>query len=311
MRVPFIPYVQGRNAYNDGDDTKYALAFHNTSNDASDTAEAAYAKRRTDGVSSHFYGDEDSFTQSIDTADKVGHAGSSQGNENAICFELTGANGWTRAQWLAKINWALLGRVAAAVIRAHWPDGSFQVRRASVAEMKANPKIKAMYGHDDMRRAWGGTTHTDPGPNFPWDHLETVIKAALGEDDDMADYTEQQMKAFTWQYNGRGIGENNGTTVTKSTLAYFDEVLKTVRLIAQQVNIDPAELVAIQEAAERGAAEALADSVDEIVAGVVAGIKDELAGLDLDGPTLQAIQGACEQAMRNVLLHGAAPEATS
>jgi N-acetyl-anhydromuramyl-L-alanine amidase AmpD len=181
VRVAFIPYVQGRNAYRDGDGRKYGLAFHNTSNNASDTAEATYAKRRTDGVSSHFYVDSDSATQSIDTLDKVGHAGSAEGNDNAICFELTGANGWTRAQWLQNIDWIMVGRVSAAVIRAHWPDGSFQVRRASVAEMKANPKVKALYGHDDMRRAWGGTTHTDPGPNFPWDHLITVIKTALGQ----------------------------------------------------------------------------------------------------------------------------------
>lgn len=181
MRVAFIPYVQGKNVYPDTDRTKYGLAFHNTSNDASDTAEAAYATRRPDGVSSHFYGDKDSWTQSIDTKDRCGHAGSREGNENAICFELTGANGWTRAQWLANIDWLELGRVAAAVIRHHWPDGSFQVRRATVAEMKANPKVKAMYGHDDMRRAWGGTTHTDPGPGFPWDHLAAVIKTALGQ----------------------------------------------------------------------------------------------------------------------------------
>jgi hypothetical protein len=180
VRVPGIPYVQGRNDYDDGDNVKYGLAFHNTSNDASDTEEASYATRRTDGISAHIYADNNSATQSIDTNDKTGHAGSAQGNENAISFELTGANGWTRAQWLANIEWNLLGRVCAAIIRHHWPDGSFQVRRASVAEMKANPKIKALYGHDDMRRAWGGTTHTDPGPSFPWDHLIAVIKTALG-----------------------------------------------------------------------------------------------------------------------------------
>jgi hypothetical protein len=31
-----------------------------------------------------------------------------------------------------------------------------------------------------MRLAWGGTTHTDPGPGFPWDHLAASIKAAQG-----------------------------------------------------------------------------------------------------------------------------------
>jgi N-acetyl-anhydromuramyl-L-alanine amidase AmpD len=181
MRVPFIPYIQGRNDYTDSDGLKFGLAWHNTSNDASDEAEASYATRRTDGVSSHFYADGDSVTQSIDTAHKVGHAGSKQGNDNAICFEIRGANGWTRAQWLAGVDWDELAKVAAYVIRAHWPDGSFQNRRATVAEMRANPKVKAHYGHDDMRQAWGGTTHTDPGPGFPWDHLIAKVGTALGQ----------------------------------------------------------------------------------------------------------------------------------
>ena len=62
MKVPFIPYIQGLNDYTDGDGLKYGLAIHNTSNDASDTGEALYAKRRTDGISSHFYADADSTT---------------------------------------------------------------------------------------------------------------------------------------------------------------------------------------------------------------------------------------------------------
>ncbi|SCL42191.1 hypothetical protein GA0074692_6702 [Micromonospora pallida] len=40
-------------------------------------------------------------------------------------------------------------------------------RRATVAEMKANPKVRAFYGHNDMRLAWGGTSHTDPVPTSP------------------------------------------------------------------------------------------------------------------------------------------------
>lgn len=42
-------------------------------------------------------------------------------------------------------------------------------------------------------------------------------------------YTESQMRAFPWQYDGRGIGENNGDTVKRSMLDYMDEILETVR----------------------------------------------------------------------------------
>jgi N-acetyl-anhydromuramyl-L-alanine amidase AmpD len=303
VKVPFIPYVQGRNDYTDGDEVKYGIAIHNTSNDASDTGEATYATRRTDGVSAHFYVDADSATQSIDTDDKTGHAGSAYGNENAISVEITGANGWSRAQWLANVAWNTLGRVLAAVIRHHWPDGSFQVRRATVDEMKRNPKVRALYGHDDMRRAWGGTTHTDPGPDFPWDRLISAVSTALAGEADMS-YSQAQMKAFTWQYDGGGIGENTraGTgTTNRSTLSYFDEVLKTVRLIAGKVDIDPAELLAIQNAAEAGAKEAFTESADAFVKAITDGV---LAGLDPANITIADVEAACERAVRDVLVHG-------
>jgi len=189
MKVPGIVYVQGRNDYPDHDGRKYGIAIHNTSNNASDTGEASYASRRTDGVSSHFYADRDSVTQSIDTEDRVGHAGSAEGNGNAIAVEITGGNAKTRGWWLENVAWAKLGSVLAYVIKTDPDFRGFQVRRASVAEMRSNPKVKAFYSHDDMRRAWGGTDHTDPGPNFPWDRLFQAVNAALGgtetEDDDM------------------------------------------------------------------------------------------------------------------------------
>lgn len=179
MRIPGIPYHQGRNNYSDRDGRHYGIAIHNTSNTASDEAEASYADHRTDGTSSHFYVDSDTVIQSLDTDAKAGHAGSGYGNENAIAFELTGTNDKPRSWWLANVAWDRLGYVIAHILR-HDPDyAGFQVRRASVPEMRTNPRVKAFYGHDDMRQAWGGTTHTDPGPNFPWDRLFEAVNAAL------------------------------------------------------------------------------------------------------------------------------------
>jgi hypothetical protein len=176
MRVSGIPYIQGRNSYSDPDGRKFGIAIHNTSNTATAEAEASYATRRTDGVSSHFYCDSDSVIQSLDTAAKAGHAGSGNGNNNAVAVEITGVNSKTREWWLGNVAWDLLGQVLAQVCRAY----GVEVRRARVAEMKANPQVRAFYSHDDMRRAWGGTTHDDPGPGFPWDRLFTAVNAALG-----------------------------------------------------------------------------------------------------------------------------------
>ncbi len=237
MIVPGIKFVQGRNDYDDRDGAKFGICIHNTSNDASDEGEALYAARRTDGISSHFYADRDSVTQSIDTADRCGHAGSANANENSIAVEITGANGKSRDWWLANVDWADLGRVLAQVIVHHWPDGSFQVRRASVAEMKANPKVRAFYGHDDCRRAWGGTDHTDPGPNFPWDRLFAAVNAGLNtiKGDDMSEKAETQIHGI-WTGTFKG-GSSCGQPVKEKYRIPTDGSIESNSVIEQLAEV--------------------------------------------------------------------------
>ena len=177
MKVTGLPFVEAKWSY--GKTPKYGIAIHNTSNDATAAQEASYASRRTDGTSCHFFVDKTQVIQVLDTAYKAGHAGSSTGNANAIAIEICGVNSWTRSQWVANVNFAKLGKTLASVIKAHWPDGSFKVARATISDMESNPRVKKFYSHDDMRRAWGGTSHTDPGPNFPWDVLFKSVNAAL------------------------------------------------------------------------------------------------------------------------------------
>src|SRR5690606_20584217 len=47
-------------------------------------------------------------------------------------------------------------------------------RRLTIAEMKAG-RLSGVITHNDMRLAWGGTDHTDPGPNFPMNHLLALL----------------------------------------------------------------------------------------------------------------------------------------
>jgi N-acetyl-anhydromuramyl-L-alanine amidase AmpD len=189
MRIPGIRFVPGRNSYTDGDGRKYGIAIHNTSNTATAEQEASYATRRTDGISAHLYVDADSIVQSLDTRDRAGHAGSNNGNNHALAVEITGANGWTRQQWLDRVAWDKIGAALAVVCREY----DIAVRRASVEEMRRNPKVRAFYGHDDMRRAWGGTTHTDPGPNFPWDRLISAVNTALAGEEEIDEVDPKEL----------------------------------------------------------------------------------------------------------------------
>ncbi|MEV1288019.1 N-acetylmuramoyl-L-alanine amidase [Micromonospora sp. NPDC049679] len=190
MRVPGVRFVQGRNRY--GTSTKYAIAVHATANNASAANEAAYATRRTDGTSSHFYADNVEVIQSLDTADRAGHAGSTQGNTYAIAVEFTGLTSWSRAKWLSSVAWERIGAVLAAVSRHH----NIPATRATVAQMRSNPRVRGAYDHNQMRLAWGGTDHTDPGPNFPWDKLLAVWQRHLAPPPPPPPPPEEEVEMF-------------------------------------------------------------------------------------------------------------------
>ncbi|MEU8086340.1 N-acetylmuramoyl-L-alanine amidase [Micromonospora sp. NPDC049101] len=148
--------------------TKIYIAIHNTSNDATPKGEAQYAKNRTDSVSSHFYADPKTVIQSLDTSRDAWHAGSKTGNTRAIAWELVGGNSWSEAYWRSVID--RIAPVMAEVCRVH----KITPRFLTTAQAK-DGKTSGFVTHDDMRKAWGGTTHTDPGPNFPRAYLVAAV----------------------------------------------------------------------------------------------------------------------------------------
>ena len=276
MRVPGVPYIQGENDYADRDDRKYGMAIHNTSNDATDTEEANYATRRPDGVSSHFYVDKDSVTQSLDTDDKAGHAGSGTGNENSIAWEFTGGNGMSQKWWLENIAWDKVGEVMAYLIQNDQDFEGFEVRRASVREMQINPRVKAFYGHDDMRRAWGGTDHTDPGPNFPWDKLFDSVNKYLEEDDvALTDEEIEKIAKRVWARVNPSVNESYSAILRgtgKAVVNLSAQVAGMVELVQQALTAPPSPVTdaqladltrAVTDAAREGAEEAHAVSTGE------------------------------------------------
>lgn len=162
-------YIGPPRGYSNSGSSKHYIAIHNTSNNATPKAEAGYAKTRTDKVSSHFYADHLTVIQSLDTRYDAWHAGSSKGNKQAIAFELVGSNSWSEAYWRKVID--RVAPVIAAVCKQH-----------DIPVKWAGPNDSAGFvTHDDMRRYWGGTTHTDPGPNFPRAYLLEAVNKCLGK----------------------------------------------------------------------------------------------------------------------------------
>jgi N-acetyl-anhydromuramyl-L-alanine amidase AmpD len=168
----------GRNFRKDSDgdyvftDKDY-IVIHNTSNDASDANEASYAKRRTDGVSSHYYVDRDSIRQSGDTRWRAQHVGSAEGNNRGISYEITGSNAKSRSWWIDNVAWSKL----ASQIRMDCDVHDIASRLLSVAQIREG-RLTGIITHNQARLAWGYTTHTDPGPNFPMDYLLEKVTGA-------------------------------------------------------------------------------------------------------------------------------------
>lgn len=158
------------NSYGGSKTTKKWIVIHNTSNDAPAENEASYAKRRTDSVSSHYYVDDERIIQSLNTDFRAFHVGSTTGNSGGISYEITGVNSKTRSWWLDNVRWDLM----AAQIRKDCAAHGITPRLLTIDEIKSGNT--GIMTHDQARLAWGGTDHTDPGPNFPMDHLVALVK---------------------------------------------------------------------------------------------------------------------------------------
>lgn len=147
------------------------IVIHNTSNDAPAQNEASYAKRRADSVSSHYYVDDERIIQSLNTDYRAFHVGSSRGNSAGISYEITGTNSKSESWWKNNVAWDLLAKQ----IRVDCAEHGITVQTLTIDEIRAGKK-SGIITHDQARRAWGGTDHTDPGPNFPMGHLIALVK---------------------------------------------------------------------------------------------------------------------------------------
>lgn len=87
----------------------------------------------------------------------------------------------TREQWLSPAGQAMLDHSARhRAARLHASGGL--PRWLTLTQLRA--REPGMCTHNDIRLAFGGTTHSDPGPNFPYDwYLERVRHYYFGEDD--------------------------------------------------------------------------------------------------------------------------------
>jgi hypothetical protein len=93
-------------------------------------------------------------------------------NAHSIGIEICGEASYTRTQWLSAQVWPAVEE-AAARTRELCARYGLPVRKLTVAQVKAN--AEGVCGHVDVSHAFRQTDHTDPGPNFPWDHFMALV----------------------------------------------------------------------------------------------------------------------------------------
>lgn len=144
---------------------------------------AAYDKIRTDGVSTHYFTDSSGpALQEVKDGDRA-HAALFRGNELGIQIEICGTR-QTREQWLDGTSYATLKTTAQLVSELCAIHGipkvrltAAQVRAAWYAAAGSRPKGICDHGTVTAAYPEDGGTHTDVGPEFPWD----VFFELLGE----------------------------------------------------------------------------------------------------------------------------------
>src|SRR6476660_429646 len=277
-RYPDLPQVQAASQGGLRSVTQTVI-IHATDNTATAEQEGSYAARRTDQVSAHFYVDNDSAVQAVDTA-YVAYGVGPTGNSRSVQFELCGLSN--------QISDATM-RYAAPLVARVCQEFAVPVRKITAADLLAG--VRGICGHLDITNAWHESTHTDPGASFPW---ATFISYVQNAEADMG-LTAQEFDLivrgsitldnalFYWLRRiaeGRNplTGGLEGIGMPQLN-AKLDQLLTRAVAVAEQDQARDDALRAAFNAIAAGGRGVDTDAVIEAVRQVQAGVGEQLAGL--------------------------------
>jgi len=151
---------------------------------------AVYFADPPDGrnVSSHYCADVNSVVQCVLLKDTAWTVGNRPGNNRGINWELAGFASQSRAQWLDDYGLGMFAQIV-PIIQADAAKFGIPLERRTVAELKA--RVPGITSHNDLRLAFAGTTHTDPGGNFPWDYFIGLLNGV-----DMTEQNQHNADAY-------------------------------------------------------------------------------------------------------------------
>ncbi len=177
--------------------------------------------RNPDNKSSvHGIADPRDYCSSVPESSRAWHCGA--GNPTSVGIEHSGRAAFSKDDWLTVAAVKMLNNSArntARIAKRH----DIPLRWLSVAEVKAN--AKGFCTHNDMRLARGGTTHTDPGPNFPYALYMQLVQQWAGVP---VGGTGTNTENTTTPAGSGGAQQEDTNDMADITPAQIDEIAKRV-----------------------------------------------------------------------------------
>lgn len=167
-----VPFISAR--WRGGAQTPRAVVIHGTVSPCAPGGARAVAKFfATHGqpTSAHYTVDPGETIQSVADHVVAYHCGF---NTGSIAFELCDPQTGPGSRWNDRNHQLMLDRAARDVAQTCLAYG-IEMRRPSVDELQAKGP-HGIYSHDDSRRAFGRTSHVDPGPDFPWAEFIAAVR---------------------------------------------------------------------------------------------------------------------------------------
>lgn len=169
---PSPPFIGAR--YKGGSQTPKAIVLHGTvSSDNPGTARNIarwWAGSTSPKTSCHYVVDPREVIQCVGDHTIAFHCGS---NSNTIGVEFCDEQTGSARRWDDADSQMILKRGARLVAELSLAYG-IAVKRPSITALKLRGK-HGIYSHDDSRRAFGNTSHTDPR-DFPWDRFMGMVR---------------------------------------------------------------------------------------------------------------------------------------
>jgi N-acetyl-anhydromuramyl-L-alanine amidase AmpD len=177
LSYPFVPaaasnYATGRQGYQ-----PIWVVLHCTDAPYQDNYPANLAKYwagNNTQVSVHF-GVSDTMVYQYVSMDDTAFQTRNPGNLRGIGMELAGLSSWSRNEWMAH---KLMMRRAAQLVAEITLAYGLKTQPQLLTKAQLVARQSGLTCHHDLTEAFAGT-HTDPGPNFPWDFFYSELKIAL------------------------------------------------------------------------------------------------------------------------------------